>query len=127
MADSPTVVVVGGSTPQPEPEPEPRQEPEPDERAIQLGAVLESNRQLNETVQAQAMRLEAMEARDRERGAQFDALMSRLTEREEEPEEETDVELITPEPEPAPAEPEPEPEKKAKDCPRWMKIFLAEK
>lgn len=126
MADSPTVVVVGGGAAlRPEPEPEPQPEPEREERAIQLGAVLESSRAQGEQLNAALARIEAMEARDRDRSAQFDALLSRLS--EPEPEPEPDVALITPEPEPAPTEPEPEPEKKPKECPRWLKAFLAER
>jgi hypothetical protein len=121
----PTVIVVNGNEPAPAPAPEPEAEAsESIAEHVQLGAVLESNRNLAQSVQSQADRLEAIEARDRERASQFDAVLARLS--APEPEPEADVTLITPEPEP-PAEAEPEPETKAKECPRWLKTILGER
>jgi len=127
MADAPTVVVVGGgsdSSSPPAPEPQVGQpEAQSHGEAIQLGAVLESNRQIADRQAAVDARIDALDARDSERGAQLDRLIASI-EAAQAAEPEPDVEEIEPEPEPVETEPEPEPEITRQECKGWLKPFL---
>lgn len=121
MADQPTVVVVNPSAPQPEPSsappPSDTTQSEETERAVQLGAALESNRQLMEQNQALQLRLDAQETEHRQLRSDLDSLTATLAE------EETDGDTVaivpTLEPTPQPAEPEEPP---ARQPTKWERM-----
>lgn len=109
-------------------------------QAVQLGQVLESNRQLSETVSEMNRRLDSMEASRTEDSQRLSQVWSAieqarqeavaesvtaaaiLDEAEAEAEAETETESVTPEPEPEekPAEAEAEPQVKPPRLMRWI-------